>query len=105
MNQPLESDSVRLRSQQEAVLKLMLDGKWHNIPDLTRKVTQLLGKPCAQTSVSSKVRALRETRNGAYIVDRDRFSKGGWQFRLRTSAGPDRGLFDDDGWGTREALR
>lgn len=104
MNQPVEIDSARLRSQQHAVLTIMLDGRWRTIPELTQAAIRRLGRPCMQTSIASKVRALRSRKNGGYVVDRERISEGLWRYRMRYSGEPQLGLFSDDCPDPREVL-
>jgi hypothetical protein len=73
-------DRDRLARQLTAVRALMHDGQWHTL----REIADKIGAP--EASVSARLRDLRKTRFGAWIVDRQRVTDGHGLFRYRMRA-------------------
>ena len=69
-------DLKRLKSQQGDVARAMADGKWHTLGELSSRT----GHP--EASVSARLRDLRKPRWGSNLIQRQRRSKGLWEYRL-----------------------
>jgi len=71
-----ERDGERLGKQMAAVKALMLDGEWHTIAELGRKVQG------SDAAVSARIRDLRKRRYGGYNVEREYVADGLWRYRV-----------------------
>jgi hypothetical protein len=69
-------DSMRLRSQLQAVRAVMSDGQWHTIPELARK-----GRG-SESSISARIRDMRKEKFGGATVERRRITGGLYEYRL-----------------------
>ena len=69
-------DLARLKSQQGDVARAMADGRWHSLSELSERT----GHP--EASVSARLRDLRKPRWGSNLIQRQRRSKGLWEYRL-----------------------
>lgn len=71
-----QRDGKRLGSQLDSVKALMLDGKWHQLPELVNR--------CGGTeaSVSARLRDLRKEKFGGYTIDRRYVKHGIFEYRL-----------------------
>ena len=71
-----DRDEERLRRQLRHVRSIMLDGRWHTLPELARGTNWLT------TSMSARVRDLRKERFGGWVVHRRYIADGLWEYRL-----------------------
>lgn len=62
-------DGKRLKGQHERVFALMSDGRFRTVPEIVKTLRQLWGKNYSETGVSARLRDLRKTKFGKYIVD------------------------------------
>ena len=71
-------DAERLASQLERVRDLMLDGRWRTLKQITRAVRG------SEAGVSARLRDLRKSRFGGFIVDRRRMPDldGLWEYQV-----------------------
>jgi hypothetical protein len=69
-------DAGRLNRQAHAVFRVMADGRWHTLHDLSVAA----GAP--EASCSARLRDLRKPRFGRHRVERDYLGDGLWQYRL-----------------------
>jgi len=72
-----ERDHDRLTAQLDAVRMFMWDSDWHTLDQIATAV----GHPPA--SVSARLRDLRKSKFGGFIVDRQYVERGLFQYRLR----------------------
>ena len=72
-----DRDHFRLFPQLRCVRRLMLDGKWRTL----QQISEATGEPVA--SVSARLRDLRKEKFGAYQVDREYVADGLWRYRVR----------------------
>lgn len=70
-------DGDRLKKQLAAVRRLMLDGKWRTLADISEAV----GAP--QASISARLRDLRKPKFGSYLVEREYVGAGLWHYRVK----------------------
>jgi hypothetical protein len=73
-------DGNRLRAQLGRVKRIMLDGNWHTLAELSIQT----GDP--QASISARIRDLRKQKFGGYLVEREYVSSGLWRYRLLVPA-------------------
>lgn len=73
-----ERDHERLAKQHSDVFKVISDGKWHTLQELTTKT----GHPTP--SISARLRDFRKTQFGGYTIERRYLSKGLFEYRLKT---------------------
>ena len=74
---PLESgDQERLRTLLERVRRLMGDGRWRTLSEISQS--------CGGTeaSVSARIRDLRKSRNGSHLVERRNMGRGLYEYRV-----------------------
>lgn len=74
-------DQTRLSNQHERLKRLMADGEWRTLAEISAST----GDPHA--SVSAQLRHLRKPRFGSYIVEkrhRGERSAGLWEYRVST---------------------
>ena len=71
-----ERDDPRLSSQLEKIKKLVLDGKWRSL----KQISEATKAPHA--SVSAQLRNLRKRKFGAYEVQRRHVDGGFYQYRV-----------------------
>jgi hypothetical protein len=69
-------DGARLNRQLDAVRKLMSDGKWRTL----EQISEATGAP--QASVSARLRDSRTVRGGSFIVERRYVSRGLHEYRF-----------------------
>jgi len=70
-------DMSRLSDQRWQVLRLMLDGEWRTLSEISKTT----GYP--EPSVSARLRDLRKEEFGAFTVDkRIRHSPGLWEYKV-----------------------
>lgn len=69
-------DAIRLNAQLNRVYGVMRDGQWHTLG----AVCDTTGDP--QQSVSARLRDLRKTKFGGFVVERQRINGGLFQYRL-----------------------
>lgn len=71
-----EFDFGRLNRQAQIVYRIIRDGSWHTLSEISQRT----GQP--EASVSARLRDLRKERFGKHIIERRRLSMGLWQYRL-----------------------
>lgn len=73
-----QKDGERLTAQLATVRSLMLDGQWRTL----REIAASVGAP--EASISARLRDLRKSRFGGYLVLRRRVdaSPGLWEYRV-----------------------
>lgn len=71
-----DRDGERLTAQLERVKRLMLDGRWRTLAE----ISEATGDPHA--SVSAQLRHLRKRRFGAWTVERRHVSHGLFEYRV-----------------------
>lgn len=71
-----ELDADRLTTQLSRVKALMLDGHWHSLAEIARRVGG------SEAGVSARLRDLRKPRNGGYTVERERVQDGLFEYRI-----------------------
>ena len=71
-----ERDNARLTGQLLRIWKVVSDGKWHTLNDISNKT----GDP--EASISAQLRHLRKPRFGGYEVKREYISMGLYKYRL-----------------------
>ena len=69
-------DGERLRTQLFRVRMLMLDGAWRTLAEIETKLD------CPQASISARLRDLRKEKFGALTVDRQRRTRGTFEYRV-----------------------
>lgn len=77
-----DRDHDRLVAQLAAVRMLMRDGAWRTLAEISETV----GHPPA--SVSARLRDLRKSKFGAFIIDRQYVARGLFRYRMRVPAPP-----------------
>lgn len=70
------TDYVRLNKQHARVYRIMQDGAWHDL----REVSAKTGDP--EASVSARLRDFRKERFGSHTVERKHIHGGRWLYRL-----------------------
>ena len=76
-----ESDRARIKSQLQAVDKIMADGQWYTITYLALLVEKLLERKCMTQSISARIRDLRKTLGGSHDIAREDLGDGIYQYR------------------------
>lgn len=71
-----EHDRKRLEGQLERVRKVMLDRRWHTIPELAK----LVGG--SEAGVSARLRDLRKPKFGGHEIERERVAGGLFRYRM-----------------------
>ena len=71
-----ERDKKRLTNQLEDIKKLMFDGKWRTLAE----ISQITGHP--ESSISAQLRHLRKPRFGSYTVEREHLLNGLYKYRV-----------------------
>lgn len=71
-----ELDANRLTRQLDRVKALMLDGHWHSLAEIARRVGG------SEAGVSARIRDLRKPRNGGFNVERQRVQDGLFEYRI-----------------------
>lgn len=71
-----ERDQKRLDSQIGKILRLMLDGVWRTV----NEISSMVG--CPENSAQAQLRNLRKKPNGGYTVDRRYMGNGLYQYRV-----------------------
>jgi len=74
-------DHDRLSRQAKLIYKLMVDGAWRSLSE----ISQITGEP--EASVSARLRDLRKPRFGGFTVERRRRSKGTFEYKLTAIKG------------------
>jgi hypothetical protein len=74
-----DRDRIRLSRQWWDVWKLMRDGQWRTLGD----ISEATGWP--EASVSARLRDFRKERFGAHTVEREYLHDGLWRYRLITN--------------------
>jgi predicted dehydrogenase len=74
-----DRDHERLRAQLDDVRMFMWDGDWHTLD----QIAGATGHPPA--SVSARLRDLRKSKFGAFLVDREYVSRGLFRYRVRVA--------------------
>lgn len=69
-------DGDRLRAQLDRVRSFMLANGWVTL----RQLSEAVGAP--ESSVSARLRDLRKTQFGAYVVERRYKDRGLWEYKL-----------------------
>ena len=99
-----ERDADRLRGQLDRVKGLMLDGHWRQLSEIARAVRG------SEAGVSARLRDMRKSRFGGFIVER-RYVRGGLhEYRVIRSTpvnlpAPDQGLLFGPTSHTPECVR
>lgn len=73
-------DAKRLTGQRAQILALMSDGNWHTLPGLVKELRRNCGRLYAETSVSAR---LRELRDKGFEVQRERTRPGSGLYQYR----------------------
>lgn len=71
-----ERDGARLRAQLDRVSRLMADGAWRTLA----QISESTGDP--ESSVSARLRDLRKPKFGQHVVERRRRSPGTFEYRV-----------------------
>lgn len=71
-----EKDGQRLATQLYQVKKLMADGQWRSLFDISHAVN------APESSVSARLRDLRKTKFGGHTVERKRIHGGTYLYRV-----------------------
>lgn len=69
-------DGKRLDGQAGDVFRVMSDGQWHTLAD----ISDATGHP--QASVSSRIRDLRKPKFGGFTISTEYVRRGLWRYRL-----------------------
>ena len=69
-------DGARLSREYDRVFRLMRDGEWRTLAD----ISEATGDP--QASVSARLRDMRKPRFGSHTVERRRCGEGLFEYRL-----------------------
>lgn len=72
----IKRDGNRLRRQLDAVRNLMADGLWRTL----RQISHNTGYP--EASVSARLRDLRKSKFGSYVVERRYVERGLFEYRV-----------------------
>jgi hypothetical protein len=80
-----DRDGERLTRQARLVFRLMRDGQWHTLPEITDRLERL-GWHEPEQSISARLRDLRKAKFGGHTVERRYVSKGLWKYRLVVGA-------------------
>jgi hypothetical protein len=70
-------DKARLNAELEAVIKVVLDGAWYTLAEISSET----GYP--EASVSARLRDLRKKRFGAHTVQAEYVTKGLWRYKFQ----------------------
>lgn len=73
-----DRDKLRLTGQLRRVFKVMSDGRWHDLVEISDR-----SEPCTPQSASARLRDFRKRKFGAYEVERRNVEGGQWVYRLR----------------------
>ena len=71
-----ERDGERLSVQLVKVRRLMVDGLWRTLAEIAAATKS------PEASVSARLRDLRKSRYGGYIVEREFVERGLWKYRM-----------------------
>lgn len=71
-----DRDGKRLNAQALDVFRLMRDGHWRTLA----QISEATGHP--EASVSARLRDLRKDTMGGFTVERQHVSKGLWRYRV-----------------------
>jgi hypothetical protein len=72
-------DKKRLSAQQQAVLDVMRDGKWHT----SAEVAEAIGaKPESYSAVTARIRGIRTIYNNPEAVESKNLGGGRWIYRM-----------------------
>lgn len=69
-------DGKRLNAQAADVFRLMRDGEWRTLA----QISDATGHP--EASVSARLRDMRKPSMGGYTVERQHVAKGLWRYRV-----------------------
>ncbi len=78
-------DYARLNKQSRRIYKLMYDGKWRTLPEISAET----GDP--EASVSARLRDLRKEKFGGHTVRKVYIEKGLWSYQLLVTGKGKRG--------------
>lgn len=70
-------DGPRLNAQLKRVRAVMLDGQWRSLRDIREHT----GDP--EASISARLRDMRKSKFGGYVVERRRVSGGLFEYRVK----------------------
>jgi hypothetical protein len=76
-----DRDGERLTRQARLVFKLMRDGLWHTLPEISNRLARK-GFHEPEQSLSARLRDLRKAKFGGHVVERRYVGDGLWQYRL-----------------------
>lgn len=71
-----ERDKERLKTQLFNVWRLMKDGRWRTLEQISVKVG------CPEASVSARLRDFRKRKFGGHVVEREYVQRGLFKYRL-----------------------
>lgn len=74
-------DGARLTSQLRAVEACLRSGRRWRLHELTAEVSRILGRTCSESSISAKVRVLRQPPHGLDVRS-ERVSQGAFRYYL-----------------------
>lgn len=74
-------DQVRLTGQALRVWKVMQDGKWRTLPQISVACFHL-GRRDSEAAISARLRDFRKERFGGHVVEREHINDGLWRYRL-----------------------
>lgn len=79
-----EQDTKRLSAQHDRVLRIMRDGQWRTLAELSNATKRFTLSADPEASVSARLRDFRKPRFGAYTVERRRRQGhvGLWEYRM-----------------------
>jgi DNA-binding Lrp family transcriptional regulator len=74
-------DGERLLTQLEAVRHVLADGRWRTIAEIRKKLAAI-GIHATENSISARLRDLRKSKFGAYVIERRYLGDGLWAYRM-----------------------
>jgi hypothetical protein len=78
----------RLTVQLDAVRRVMADGAFRTLDEITAAAAPLVGSPCSTPSISARLRDLRKKQYGGYAVHRRHVGGGLWKYRVCHNTNP-----------------
>ena len=76
-------EGARLTTEFERVLAVMLDGGWHTITEVTKKVSYPPYASASENGAAARIRDCRKEKFGGYIIERRRVKDAGlYEYRL-----------------------
>ncbi len=76
-------DQARLASQLGRVYRVMADGQWRSLTQLKADIRDTYDVDDSEAAVSARLRDLRKSRFGSYVVNRRRVAGGYYEYQVR----------------------